>query len=519
MNKTRYITHTHGVQGYHQPMIVPALLILLSLSLLGCRNETQSSIKPAGEIVDIVATNSSANGEHSRMDDHHNAEVSIASKVKPPMSRFPIAQTWKTKEGLKVWFLHDSSLPIVDMQLTFKAGSVQPAVFAGLSRLTNALIGHGTKELSEAELNLQFDNLGTDLSLSSHRDMAVVGIRTLAGENWHRSTHIMTKMLAAPAFPPSGLERLVANHRLRLVKNKKLPSHVVSKAFWSNLYSEHAYSQPVDGTLESLSQIKPRHLRQFYQTYYVASNGVLAIVGDVSHEEAQKKAALISQYLPATSIPLPKPSLAKGLSTSMRKHIEVNSQQTHIRIGHLTLPRLHADYMGLYVANQVLGGGALTSVLGHAIREKRGWAYSVGSYMQPMLFGGPWTIYMQTANQTAEAAITKTLSIVNNFAHHLTDQRIDEAVQYLRGNFALNTDSNRDLLGYLSMMAFYDLPVNYLNIVDEKLAQITPEKVRSAWQKHFHQDKLLIVSAGKRVAQSTSTIERAIQTPPNTRQH
>lgn len=476
-----------------EKMVRVFLMVFLSMLMMACDSHIKSSAKAS-------------------------ASTSIKAKAKDSLN-FPVAQTWQTEEGLIVWFLRDNSLPIVDMRLTFKAGSAQPAAFAGLASLTNQLIGHGTADMDETQFSLQLDNLGIDSSLSSHRDMAIVSMRALSGENFERGVSILKQVLTKPAFPASGLARAVANRRVLLERNKSLPARVVSKAFWQGMYQQHPYAQPTGGTLESLQQIKREHVQAFYQTYYVARNGVLVIVGALSRQEAEKTAKQISQSLPQHNKALPTLPQAMELVASVpkRQHNELNSNQNHIRIGQLALPRSHPDYIALYTANQVLGGGALTSVLGNEIREQRGWAYSVGSYLQPMLAGGPWLIYMQTANETTEAAIEKTLEVVKNFEQEITEQRIHEAVQYLRGSFALNIDSNSELLSYLSLMAFYDLPVNYLSDIDQQLANLTHTQVKEAWKKHFNPDKLWIISAGKKVQQSK--VERASEKPTGTRRH
>jgi zinc protease len=417
-------------------------------------------------------------------------------------NNFPIPEVWKTPEGLTVWFLYDSSIPVVDLRLTFKGGSAQHSPVEGLASVTNQLIKHGTKEMDEEQLSLRLDSLGIDLSLSSWRDMAVVSMRTLSGETFEKGVETLSQLIVQPAFPEAGMQRVIANRRVSLRRNKTLPKNIVSNAFWEALYQKHPYSQRVGGSIESLEKITRKEIQKYYQKYYVASNGVLVIVGKLNRSDAESTAALISRSLPEKKEKLISLPQAKTLPKSQRLHLDTNSHQTHIRIGQLAINRSHPDYAALYVANQILGGGALNSVLGDVIREKRGWAYSVGSYMQPMLGGGPWIIYMQTANETAQAAIDETMKVVQGFDSYLTDKRIEESIQYLRGNFALTIDSNKKLLGYFSMMGFYDLPADYLNIVDKKFQQVTPQKVREAWKKHFKADNLLIVSAGKKVKQS-----------------
>ena len=138
-------------------------------------------------------------------------------------------------------------------------------------------------------------------------------------------------------------------------------------------------SRFITGTEDSLKAIRLDQLKAFHKRYYVASNAVIAIVGDLDRKAAEKLAGQLAAQLPEgkRAERLPVPALLKE---AQEKRIFHPSAQTHVRMGAPGMRRGDPDYFPLYVGNHVLGGGGLVSRLNEEIREKRGLSYSVSSY-------------------------------------------------------------------------------------------------------------------------------------------
>lgn len=404
--------------------------------------------------------------------------------------------TWQTDAGSKVMFLPTDQIPMVEIRLTFNAGGARDGGLPGLAAMTNAMLDQGSAGLSVDDIALGFDNLGAAFSLGSYRDMATASLTTLAdAELLKQAVALYSQVLATPDFAKENLDRLRTRALQSLKMQQQTPSPQLERAYQAALFAGHPYGQPESGTEDSLPRITPEHLQAFYQRYYTAANATVAIVGDISAESAAAIAAEISAALPQGEAAGALPD-AKEQSAST-EHIIFASSQTHITLGNQMIKRGHPDYVPLYVGNHILGGSGFSAILMDEVRQQRGLVYGIYSSVSPMAAAGPFTLKLQTANHNKDEALALTLRLLANFVQQgPTDEQLELAISDLTGSFALGTASNSALVGQLSSIGFYDLPLSYLNDFYQALSQVTKDDIRAAFARHLHPKKLVITSIG-----------------------
>ena len=146
------------------------------------------------------------------------------------------------------------------------------------------------------------------------------------------------------------------------------------------------------------------------------------------------------------------------------------------------------------VGNHALGGNSLVSVLFQEIREKRGLSYSTYSYFVPMERKGPFIVGMQTENEKKDEALKVLREQLNKF---LTNGPSDADLRLAKANlvkgFPNRIDSNQKILGYLSMIGFYDLPSDYLTTFPDKIKNVEKSDVLSAFKEKMPLDFVTVV--------------------------
>jgi zinc protease len=166
-------------------------------------------------------------------------------------------------------------------------------------------------------------------------------------------------------------------------------------------------------------------------------------------------------------------------------------------VGQPGIKRADPDLFPLYVGNHVLGGGGMVSRLFEEIREKRGLSYSTYSYFMPMKQQGPFVAGLQTRTDQAEDALALLFEQLSAFVETgPTEAELEAAKQNLTGGFALRIDSNSDILGYLAMIGFHELPLDYLDSYNEKIMSVTTEQIKDAFRRKLSTDKMATVMAG-----------------------
>jgi zinc protease len=250
------------------------------------------------------------------------------------------------------------------------------------------------------------------------------------------------------------------------------------------------------GNADSVSSLMVADLQDFYEQYYVASNAVIAIVGAVDKAQAIQITESISAKLKKGEKPEPI-SQVKALTEAKQVHISYPSSQTHIVMGQPGIARGDEDYFALYVGNHILGGSGLVSLISKEIREKRGLSYSSYSYFRPMREAGPYQFGLQTRNEQTDEALKLLRETVQQFIKNgPTQQQLDEAKQNITGGFALRVDSNRELIGYVAMLGFYELPLNYLDTFKENINVISVEQIKTVFQQRVDPEKMITVLVG-----------------------
>lgn len=414
----------------------------------------------------------------------------------PPARRNLDLQHWVTEQGARVYFMPAAELPMLDVQLLFAAGASRDAEQPGLAMLTNGMLNEGTEDKDAGAIASAFEQLGAKFTNSSHRDMALVSLRSLtATDKLDPALALFADVIAHPSFPEEAFERLrnqlLASLQLRLQR----PAALASEAFWADLYPQHPYGSLPEGTPESLNSLGTEHLREFHQEYYTAGNAVIALVGAIDRSQAERIAQRLADALPqggaAEVIAEPLPI------ASSHRHIEFNGQQTHVLVGQHGISRHDPDYAALYVGNQILGGSGFGSRLMEEIRETRGLSYSVSSRLMPMQATGPVMVSMQTRADQLDLALSVIHESLDKFiSEGPTEAELVRTRRQISGEFPLSTANNASIVAQLGVIGFYGLPLNHLQLFLDQVQALTTEDIRQAFVRHFDPERRLVITVG-----------------------
>jgi len=402
---------------------------------------------------------------------------------------------WKSTNGASIYFIENHDLPIVDINVDFRAGSVKDTKQKnGTASLTNHLMLMGSGGINEEDLANQFTDLGAQLNSSFDQDKSGFSLRTLS-EKRGEAIDLLALVLHKPNFDNNILEREKKRYIASINQSDIMPATIASKAFMRALYGEHPYGLSSSGEVETIEKIIKKDLDSFYKNNYLSNELSIVIVGDISREEAEEIGLKISLGFPKNEMisSVPIVNYQKGQEIK----ISHPAKQAHLYYGAPIIKRGDPDFLSLYLGNYILGGGGFVSRLTQVIREDRGLAYSVYSYFMPYIEAGPFQIGVQTKkNQVNEAKdlIKKTVS--NFIKNGPTPSELQRAKDFMIGGFPLKLDSNKSILEYVSMMAFYKYPLDYLETFTKKIDTITAEEIKSAFQRRVDMTKFSTIIVG-----------------------
>lgn len=424
--------------------------------------------------------------------------------IQSTFAALPISQI-QLASGAKLYFVETQSIPMVDIGLDFSAGSVfDPRAKSGLADFTAGLLNKGSVlsgvPRNEAYIADKISDQGAIVSFSASSESANVRIRSLSRSDVLNSVVAqLADMLAYPVYDPKILEREKQRALSALKEEDTKPDVMLSKQFQRMVYQNHPFG--FQETQNSIRSIRVEDLKRFHHDYYRASHANVLIVGALTKERAIQIANQLTAKLPKgpeLSFAIPAvDQLPKKLAAQREVRLASQSQQAHIQIGMIGVPRNDPDYFPLMVGNYILGGGGFASRLMNEVREKRALAYGVSSYFYPGQISGIFAASLQTKSDQADQALDVMRSTIALFIDKgPTDQELQSAKDNLVNGFPLRIDSNQKLLQNLSGIASHHLPLNTLDIWNEQVSQVTREQVIQAFQKHLDMDRMITVLVG-----------------------
>ena len=406
---------------------------------------------------------------------------------------------WQTEKGSRVYFVPTDSLPMVDIQVVFDAGSARDGTQFGLSALTAGMLDTGAGDWNAEDIAQRFESVGANFGASSSIDMANVTLRTLTEKPlFDKAIDTMRVILSKPRFAESDFQREKNRTLATLKQREESPAELANMAFYNAIYGQHPYGHPNLGLLDTVEKFNVENARHFYQTYYTASNTIVVIVGNLSKTQAEQTANHLVSDLPQGQKPAPLPDVP-ALTKATTQHLEFPSTQTHVLVGLTGTYRKDPDYFPLYVGNHILGGGSLVSKLFDEVREKRGLAYSASSAFVPLLKEGVFVASLQTRNdQTTQALAVLNQTLADFIAHGVTETELAAAKNNIVGGFAMRFDTNKELANYVSMIGFYQMPIDYLDTFQQNIQNVTASAIADAFKRRVDLTHLQTVTVGKK---------------------
>lgn len=453
---------------------------------------------------------------------------SLKSPTTTPFS-LPTIKSLDINDQVRALFVEVNDLPIVDIQLTFNAGSardesIESGLF-GLANTTARLFNNGNVS-AESKMQLQsLQSLGAQYSVQAYRDMFVVKLRVMSEPNTlNKAIYHLTSLLKTADFPQNRIAQLWSNAQVGQRQIAENPTSAMNVRLYRTLYNQHPYAEPTTGTAQSLKRIQAHHLQKFQRTYLVKQNVNLAITGNVSEQRATEIANTILTKLEngskATEIPL-----VDTPRTHQIIQMPFNANQAYVLLGHLNVPRAHPDRISLEVGNHILGGSGFNSLLMKELRETNGYTYSVSSQISSMQAQGIFTIGYSTERKNLNASLDLSYKTLFDFIYRPLELKTVESTKISMINaFPQSVSSNASINAQLGLIGFYNLPDDYFQQYLAKLQTITPEEIQQAWQKHIRPETLNTIVAGQDIKISElqtiyenqiNTIEKSTQEKPH----
>ena len=418
------------------------------------------------------------------------------SPLSPKEVPFPTYEVRSLPNGMQVMTVLHHEQPAVTMHLLVRAGGAHdPDEKSGLAVLASRLLDQGTTTRSAEAIADQIDSIGGSLTTGSGPDRTTVSTVVMK-DSFAFGMELLADVVRSPAFHEEEIERQKEQLISSLQVNAGDPDYVASAVFDRLVYGSHPYGKPGSGTPASLASVTREDLREFHRRYFVPNNMILAIVGDVTRDEAFSMAQKTFGDWPRGTVP---PPTAAEPPPPTRRVIVIDkpdSVQTEIRVGGLAIPRKHDDFMAWNLAVRILGGEGANR-LHRVLRSERGLTYGASADTRALKQAGDYVAETDTRTETTVEALNLMVGELQRLREQpVSERELGDAQAYVAGSFPLTIETPVDIASQVLHAVFYELPLEEISTYVERVRAIAPRDVQRVARQYIRVDSLSVVLVG-----------------------
>jgi zinc protease len=411
-------------------------------------------------------------------------------------SSFPAYQIRTLPNGLQVVAVSHHEQPAVSLRLLVRAGGAQdPSGKPGVAYLAASLLDQGTTTRNAERIASTIDSIGGAIGAGAGSDITFINAAVMK-DSLGLALDLLSDLARHPAFASEEIDR----QRQQILSGLKVsyddPDYLAGVVFDRLVYGFHPYGKPDSGTPESITAVTRPDLLAFHKRWFGANNAILAIVGDVTSEEAFSGAERAFGSWERVELPEVKPEEPPPPTSRVVVVDRPGAAQTEIRVGNVSLPRRHPDYLALDIATKILGGEG-GNRLHRVLRSERGLTYGASADLNALKDTGNIVAETDTRSEkTAEALRLIVEEIVRLQRQRVQQRELSDAQEYLTGSFPLTVETPSAIALQVLNAVFYGLDLNELQTYRERVNAITVDDIQRVAQLYLHPDKLSIVLVG-----------------------
>jgi predicted Zn-dependent peptidase len=374
------------------------------------------------------------------------------------------AEVTRLDSGVRVVTEEVPSVRSVALGLWVRTGSRdETPAQAGVSHFLEHLLFKGTERFSAIEISERFDGLGASINAATGKETTHLHARFL-DEHTEQVFDLLAEMLLAPTYPEIDSEREVVLEEIAMYEDE--PQDRVHDVLADAVFGAHPLGRRVLGEAEVISSIPVPEIEAYRSRCYTGSQVVVGAAGHLEHEAivalAERLVSPPAGGNGAVAAPAP-------VEEARLRFYPKDTEQYHICFGAPGIVRDDERRFALAVLDSIFGGST-SSRLFREVREKRGLAYSVGSYNEQYTDSGLIAAYVGTrADNVEEACAVIDAELRRLRSEPVSAEELGRAKENVKGRLVLSSESTAARMTRISRATLFGLPIDSL---DEMLAKV-----------------------------------------------
>jgi predicted Zn-dependent peptidase len=352
----------------------------------------------------------------------------------------------------------------------------------GISHFIEHLLFKGTERRTAFDIAREIDSVGGSLNAFTGREYTCFYAKVL-DKSLPLGIDLLSDIFLHPLLDPKDVEkeRMVILQEIKMVEDT--PDDLIHDLFNRVCWGNHPLGYPILGTSELVQSFTRDQILRFYKGNYQPIRVIICAAGNLHHQEIVDRIGEAFHQTHGLQNPRERSKPEPVASTNVWKR---DSEQVHLCLGAKGLQYNHSLRFSSYVLNSILGGG-MSSRLFQEIRENRGLAYSVYSYLPTYTDAGLVVVYAGTSEESLQEVLDL---VLKEFKSLKTDpfknREVETSKEQLKGNLLLSLESSENMMTRLAKNEIYFNTYVPVETILQEIEEVDEEKVRSLASELFN---------------------------------
>lgn len=350
----------------------------------------------------------------------------------------------------------------------------------GIAHFVEHTIFKGTKRRKSGHINNRMERVGGELNAYTAKEETMV-YSIFPSMHYERAIELLGDLILNSIFPHNELEKEREVVLDEIDSYRDMPSEAIYDDYEDLIFLGNGLGHNILGTDETLKSMTSEDCRRFLDYLYVPSNMVFFSLGNI---DFARLCRYVERHFGGMNhVENRIPRVIPEIKLPAQKHISIDAHQSHTIYGVPTFGMYDDRKYALALLNNILAGPGMNSLLNVALREKRGYVYTVESTSTLFTDNGVLTIYFGCDDYHVKPCLRLTSNIIDDLANHpLTAKRLDMAKQQYLGQLLVSIDSKDAWAISLGKSMLYFNRCSTVAEISEKINAITPQQVQDMAQ-------------------------------------
>ena len=364
----------------------------------------------------------------------------------------------------------------------------------GMAHYIEHCVFKGTEHYTARQIINHIEGIGGEINAYTTKEETTFYAATLS--NHFRTTlHLLAEMVLRPTFSKKETEKEVTVILDEIESYNDSPSELIYDDFENMVFEGSSLAMPILGTKKTLKRISksPDIALNWMAQHYHPERMVLFVLGNVSTKQviASAERELGELYSSASSTSRTSSTSLISSPSSFSRTYKRHTHQTHIMLGSHDYPIGHPKQLTMYLLNNILGGGSMSSRLYLSLREKHGLVYNIDSQAVPLSDTGYWNIYLACEPQHKEQCLELCHKELHNLRETtLTSAQLQRALHQLEGQMAISAENQENNALAMAKQMLYHHHAPAWQETFAKVKEITAEQLQDVANEVFAPEKI-----------------------------